>query len=94
MEQWSILSNILNYVQHNKYYISNHTLDIKIVNKYKDKLGTGKEEELIKLDFDDTLLKLCEGYLGVYDGIQTEIVNTLRFNDNSDLEYHIFGQIR
>ena len=24
MEQWSILSNILNYVQHNKYYISNH----------------------------------------------------------------------
>ena len=32
MEQWSILSNILNYVQHDRYYISNHTLDIKMVN--------------------------------------------------------------
>ena len=51
MEQWSILSNILNYVQHDKYYISNHTLDIKMVNKHKDKLGTGKEEESIKSRF-------------------------------------------
>ena len=33
MEQWLILSNILNYVQHDKYYISNHSLDIKTVNK-------------------------------------------------------------
>ena len=29
MEQWLILSSILNYVQHDEYYISNHTLDIK-----------------------------------------------------------------
>ena len=28
MEQWSILSNILNYVQHDSYYTSNHTLDV------------------------------------------------------------------
>ena len=40
MEQWSILSNVLSYVQHDKYYISNHTLGIKMVNKHKDKLGT------------------------------------------------------
>ena len=33
MEQWVILSNILNCVQHDKYYISNHTLDINMVNK-------------------------------------------------------------
>ena len=47
----------LNYVQHDKYYISNHTLDTKMGNKHKDKLNTGKEEESIKLDFEDTLLK-------------------------------------
>ena len=76
---------ILNYVQLDKYYISNHTLDIKMVNKHKDKLGTGKEEESIKLDFDDTPLKLHEEYLDAYDGTQTEIVNTSRFNENSDL---------
>ena len=70
MEQWSILSNILNYVQHGKYYISNHTLDVKMVNKHKDKLDTRKGEESIKLDFNDTLLKLCEEYLDVSNGIQ------------------------
>ena len=85
MKQWSILSNILNYVQHDKYYISNHTLDIKMVNKHKDKLDTRKEEESIRLDFDDTPLKLCEEYLDMYNGIQTEIVNTSSLNENSDL---------
>ena len=92
MEQWSILSNTLNYVQHNKYYISNHTLDIKMVNKHKDKLVTGKEEESIKLDFDDTPLKLSEEYLDVYDSIQTDIVNTSRFNENSDLSNTYLGR--
>ena len=92
MEQWSILSNILNYVQHDKYYISNHTLDIKTVNKHQDKLDTRKEEESIKLDFDETPLKLHEEYLDMYDSIQTEIVNTSRFNENSDLSTTYLGR--
>ena len=58
MEQWSILSNVLNCVQHDKYYISNHTSDIKMVNKHKDKFDTKRKEESMKLDFDDTPLKL------------------------------------
>ena len=29
MEQWSILSNILNYVQHSRLHSINHTLDIR-----------------------------------------------------------------
>ena len=37
MEQWSILSNILNYVQHNRFNSMNHTLDVKAMNKYKSK---------------------------------------------------------
>ena len=48
MEQWSILSNILNYVKHDKYYISNHNLDIKMVNKHKDKL---KRRRINKIKF-------------------------------------------
>ena len=28
---------------------------------------------------------LCEEYLDVYEGIQSEIVNTIRFDENSDL---------
>ena len=30
MEQWSILSNVLNYVQHSRFLSMNHTLDIVI----------------------------------------------------------------
>ena len=37
MEQWSILSNILNYLQHSRFSSINHTLDVKTVNKYKSK---------------------------------------------------------
>ena len=92
MEQWSILSNVLNYVQHNRYYTSNHTLGVKTVNKHKDKLDTRREEKSIKLDFDDTPLKLCKEYLDIYNGIQLEIVNISRFNKNSDLSTTYLGR--
>ena len=92
MEQWSILSNVLNYVQHDRYYTSNHTLDKKRVNKHKDKLNTRREKGSIKLDFDDTPLKLCKEYLDIYNGIQLEIVNTSRFNKNSDLSTTYLGR--
>ena len=32
MEPWSILSNILNYVQHSKFNSMNHSLNVKAVN--------------------------------------------------------------
>ena len=76
MEQWSILSNVLNYVQHNRYYTSNHTIEVKMVDKCKNKLDTRKEEESVELNFGSTPLKLCEEYLDVYEGIQSDIVNT------------------
>ena len=34
MEQWSILSNVLNYVQHSKFSSMNHTLNVKALNRY------------------------------------------------------------
>ena len=37
MEQWSILSNLLNYVQHSKFNSISHSLSIKPVNRYKYK---------------------------------------------------------
>ena len=35
MEQWSILSNVLNYVQHKRFNSMNHTLGVKAMNRYK-----------------------------------------------------------
>ena len=33
MEQWSILSNVLNYVQHSKFKSMNHALNVRPVNR-------------------------------------------------------------
>ena len=49
MEQWSILSNILNYIQHSKLNSMDHTLDVKAMKRYKIKPDMGREFK--ELDF-------------------------------------------
>ena len=36
MEQWSILSNVLNYIQHDKHLVANHNLSVRAVHKHKN----------------------------------------------------------
>ena len=50
MEQWSILSNVLYYIQHDRHHTVNHALNIKAVNKYKNKSETKEEKEPVELD--------------------------------------------
>ena len=57
MEQWSILSNVLNYVQHSRFHSMNHILDIKAVKNYKHKPNT-ENREFRELDFGTTPQKL------------------------------------
>ena len=83
MEQLSILSNILNYVQHGKFHSIRHTLDIRAVNKYKNKLNKEGDREFRELDFGTIPLKLHEEYMDVYEGIQSQIVSATRFDENS-----------
>ena len=92
MEQWSILSNVLNYIQHDSHHTVNHTLNIKAVNKYRNKSETKEEKEPVELDFGSVLLILHEEYLDMYEDIQSEIVNTMRFNENSDLSTAYLGR--
>ena len=49
------------------------------------------EREITELDFGIMPKILPKEYLDVYEGIQSEIVNTMRFDENSDLMYNIFG---
>ena len=67
MEQWSILSNILNYVQHSRFNSMNHTLDVKAMNKYKSKPNINREFK--ELDFGTTPQKLQEEYMDIYETI-------------------------
>ena len=69
MEQWSILSNVLNYIQHDKHPMINHNLSIRAVNKCKSNSETKEEREITELDFGITTKILCEEYLDVYEGM-------------------------
>ena len=68
-------------------------LDIKAVNKYKHKPETEGEKEFRELDFGSTPLKLCDEYLDVYEGIQSEILSATRLNKNSDLSTTYLGGV-
>ena len=91
MEQWSILSNVLNYVQHSKFNSMNHTLNIKPVNRYKVKPEMGKEFR--ELDFGTVPQNLQEEYLDIYEGIQSDVVSSSRFDENSDISTTYLGKI-
>ena len=67
-------------------------MNIKAVNKHRYKSEEKEGKEPVELDFGSTLLKLHEEYLDVYEGIQSEIVNTTRFNENSDLSMTYLGR--
>ena len=92
MEPWSILSNVLNYIQHDRHHIVNHTLNIKTVDIYKNKLETKEGKEQVEFDLGSTPLKLHEEYLDVYEGMQSEIISTTSFNETSDLSMTYLGR--
>ena len=59
MEQRSVLSNTLNYMQHDRYPKNYHSLGVSAVNKYGKNPCTKKEDgDILELDFGTMLLKL------------------------------------
>ena len=60
--------------------------------KYRSDPETKEEKEFIELDFGSMPHKLCKEHLDVYEGIQSEIVNTTRFDENSDLSTKYLGR--
>ena len=92
MEQLSILSNILSYVQHSRFHSMKHTLDIKAVNKYKHRPNI-EDREFRELDFGATPQKLHEEYMDIYEGIQSERVSATRLDENSDLSTTYLGRV-
>ena len=85
MEQWSIISNVINYVQYSKNTKNFHAMLIKPMNKNKVSI---KEKEKDKFSYQVGLInasdRLMEEYLDRYEGVTSEILNTTRFNENSD----------
>ena len=87
------MSNTLNYIQYDRYPKNYHRLGISAVSKCR-KNPTTKEDErdILELDFGQTPDILREEYLHVYEGIQSEILITTRFDENSDLSTTYLGK--
>ena len=68
MEQWSILSNIVNYIQYDSHQKIFYNLNIRAVNKekHKRKSNTEQERQMLELNFGDMPEKLKEEYLDIY----------------------------
>ena len=62
--------------------------------KHKRKSNIENEEgQMLELDFGDMPEKLKEEYTDVYEGIQSEILSTTRFDENSDLSTTYLGRV-
>ena len=93
MEQWSILSNTLNYIQNDRHPKNYHSLSISTIKECRKNPCTEKEErDVSEIDLGQTLHILREEYLDEYKGIQPEILNTTRFDKNSDLSTTSLGK--
>ena len=71
----------------------NHALNTKVMNKHRSNSETKEENKFMELEFGNTPHQLCKEYLDVYEGIQSEIVNTTRFDENSDLSITYLGRL-
>ena len=91
MEQWLILINMLNYIEHDKLPQNFYNLGVSVVNVCKNNSSID-EENVIEVDFGPTSNVLREEYLDIYEGIHSEIVNTTSFDENSDLRTTYLGK--
>ena len=94
MEQWLILSNVVNYVQYNRNPKDLYSLDINAIDqKNHSKICHRlKEEDRQVLDFGDNLHKLRGEYLDMYDGGKSEVLSSTTFYENSDLSTTYLGR--
>ena len=92
MEQWSILSNVINYVQCSKNPKNFHAMSVKSTNKNKINIGTKQGEkdrptsEVSLIDMSD---RLTEEYLDRYEGVKSAILVTTRFDENIRIKYDL-----
>ena len=80
---------MLNYIQYDKHSKNFHNLGISTANISKKHLDVNEEKDMIEVDFGLTLNILKKEYLDVYEGIQSEIVNTTRLKKIQNSALHI-----
>ena len=93
IKQWSILSNVINYVQHSRNPLKFHFMMVKPLRFSKIVKIMDKSEILLKVNLIESSGRSRAEYLDKYEGIKTEIIDTTRFEENSDLSTTYLGRI-
>ena len=97
MKQWSILSNVINYVQYSKNPKGFYTVTVRPINNKKLNLVSkdkDKDDISLRIDLADVPTGSKEEYLDRYEGVMSEILNTTRFDENTDLSTTYLGKFR
>ena len=71
-------------------------MSIKPVNNNKASVGRKEKDKNkfpLKIDVMSTLDKSTEEYLDRYEGVKSEILNTTKFDENSDLNMTSWGKL-
>ena len=96
MEQWSILSTVINYVQYSKAPKNFHNMTIKPINANNKISKKAKNENIdevsLKVDLASISDETREKYLDRYEGVTSEILNATKFDENSDLSTAYLGK--
>ena len=93
IKQWSILSNVINYVQHRRNPFNFHFVMVKPVKFSKTVKTKDRSEILLSVNLIESPGRSRTEYLDRYEGIKTEIIDTTRFDENSDLSTTYLGRI-
>ena len=93
MEQMSILSSVINYVQYSKKKSQEnfHAMSIKPINKNKVSIKK-KDKSSLQVGLLNASDRLMEEYLDRYEGVMSEILNMNTFSENSDLSMTYLGK--
>ena len=94
MKNWSIFSDNIRYVQHDKMITQNLNFDTLDYRNHKDLYLQLKEEPLLSLDIDFGLYPdvTKTRYLDIYKDVYAEMVYASKFDENSDLSTTYLGQ--
>ena len=96
MEEWSILSDHVKYVHHDESdNLLNLNFDPFNYHLNADLYKELREKEMLKtsINFSGISEKFKSDYLDVYDGVYAEIINTNRFDEDTDLSATSLGQV-
>ena len=96
MEFWSILSDNVKYIQHDEKSVHNLDVDTLDYRQHKEFYHGLKAEkkQTIDMDFGSNPDQLKTIYLDIYEGVHTEMIQTNKFDENSDLSTTYLGKPR